>query len=61
MVLATPAFRSYGLGPRLPVAAAGHGALDFTLGAKADSETILHGLQPTVQRPPYTKTAALPR
>ncbi|KAB0354016.1 hypothetical protein FD755_023290 [Muntiacus reevesi] len=47
----------HGPGLRLTVAAARHSTLDFMLGAKADGETILKGLQSVFQEQGMTESA----
>ncbi|KAB0357062.1 hypothetical protein FD754_001218 [Muntiacus muntjak] len=47
----------HGPGLRLTVAAARHSTLDFMLGAKADGETILKGLQSIFQEQGMTESA----
>ncbi|XP_032696630.1 spermine synthase [Lontra canadensis] len=46
----------HGTGPRLTMAAARHSTLDFKLGAKADGETILKGLQSIFQEQGMTES-----
>ncbi|XP_060263722.1 spermine synthase isoform X2 [Ovis aries] len=46
----------HGPGPRLTMAAARHSTLDFKLGAKADGETILKGLQSIFQEQGMTES-----
>nr|XP_060485847.1 spermine synthase isoform X2 [Panthera onca] len=46
----------HGTGPRLTMAAARHSTLDFMLGAKADGETILKGLQSIFQEQGMTES-----
>ncbi|XP_039078487.1 spermine synthase [Hyaena hyaena] len=46
----------HGTGPRLTMAAARHSTLDFMLGAKADGESILKGLQSIFQEQGMTES-----